>query len=79
MKYIQSKYISNLKVVDEGDYWNTMDESLLKEKMDYLDSRLAMVGDILNAHTTDFSNAKNHGELVDKIEMILNKYGFHKK
>jgi len=41
LKYIQSKYISNLKVVDEGDYWNTMDESLLKEKMDYLDSRLA--------------------------------------
>jgi len=79
LKYLKSRYISNLEVFDEGDYWDTMDEKVLKDKMDFLASRIAMMGDILDAHKEDFSTAKNPEELIEKIESLLKKFGFRKK
>ena len=76
LKYLKSKYISNLRVIDEGDYWNTMDVNILKEKMDFLASKINLLGDILDAQSENLGKAKTPEELADEIEKILGKLGF---
>jgi len=48
LKYIQQKYISNLDVYDEGEYWQTGDEKILKRKIDFLNSVMDQLEDVLN-------------------------------
>lgn len=40
LKYIKKKYIPNLKVNDEGDYWETGDIKILKEKLKFLSNKI---------------------------------------
>jgi len=40
LKYIQKKYVDNLEVIDEGDYWQTKDAILLKGKFDFLTEKM---------------------------------------
>jgi hypothetical protein len=77
LKYLKKIYISNLEVKDEGDYWDTMDEIILKEKMDFLGSRIDLVADIFEAHQEEIQSATTPENLVNKIEQILKKFGFN--
>lgn len=79
LKYLKNKYISDLEVFDDGNYWNTMDKNVLKKNMDFLASRIDMVGDILDAHQGNFKDTDPTEDVADKIEKILKKYGFRKK
>ncbi len=47
LKYLQQKYIENLKVTDEGSYWETGDAGLLKKKMDFLNAKMDELADVL--------------------------------
>jgi len=76
LKYIKKKYVSNLKVIDESDFWNSGDENILKEKMDFLASRIDLFGDVLDAHFGEFEEMRSPKEIAGKLEEILKKLGF---
>lgn len=76
LKYLKSKYISDLEVFDEADYWDTMDEAVLKEKMNLLASKIDLLGDLLDANQENLQKAKTPEGLAKKIEDILKKLGF---
>jgi len=77
LKYLQQKYISNLEVWDEGEYWQTGDPVLLKEKMDFLKEKIDEFGDILNS--IEFEEGSSAESIADKIEEVLKKRFFDKQ
>ena len=46
LRYLKKRYILNLKVIDEGDYWDTDDKQKLIEKMTFLQDKIEKVSDI---------------------------------
>lgn len=77
LKYIQQKYISNLDVYDEGDYWQTGDENILKKKIDFLNNAMEQLEDALK--TVEFRENETADSVADKIEELLKKMNFRKK
>lgn len=76
LKYIQQKYISNLDVYDEGEYWQTGDEKILKRKIDFLNRIMDQFEDVLNS--VKFEENETAESVADKIEEILKKTKFRK-
>jgi hypothetical protein len=76
LKYIQQKYISNLDVYDEGEYWQTGDEKILKRKIDFLNSVMDQLEDVLN--TIEIEEGASAESLADKIEEVLKNTKFRK-
>jgi hypothetical protein len=77
LKYIQQKYISNLHVYDEGEYWQTGNEKILKRKIDFLNSVMDQLEDVLN--TIEIEEGSSAESIVDKIEEVLKKTKFRKR
>ena len=71
LKYLKQKYISNLQVWDEGDYWQTGDAKLLHEKFDFLNKKLDEFESILN--TIEFKVNDTAKSVADKIEQVLKR------
>jgi hypothetical protein len=76
LKYIQKKYISNLDVYDEGDYWQTGDEKILKGKIDFLNGAINHLSEVLNS--IEFDKDSSPESIADKIEEVLKKMHFRK-
>jgi hypothetical protein len=70
LKYLQQKYIENLKVTDEGSYWETGDADLLKKKMDFLNVKMDELAGLLE--TLEIGKDETAETLADKIEKLLN-------
>jgi len=77
LKYIQQKYISNLDVYDEGEYWQTGNEKILKRKIDFLNSVMDQLEDVLS--TIEIEEGSSAESIVDKIEEVLKKTKFRKR
>ena len=77
LKYIQQKYISNLDVYDEGDYWQTGDEKILKGKIDFLNKAMDQLEGILSS--IKFEENETAESVADKIEEVLKKMMFKKR
>ncbi len=81
LKYLQGKYISDLAVTDEGEYWETNNAELLQTKFDFLDEMINLITDSLNK--TQKKPGESVESLAERIEKILaeihernrNKYG----
>ena len=74
LRYLKKRYIFDLDVRDEGDYWQTGDEGALREKMSFLSERIDWVADVLSTSDAgDAGNASNlsPASLADRIEHIL--------
>jgi len=69
LKYLKKKYISNLEVMDEGDYWNTGDAKILQEKFDFLNKKMYEFGKMLNS--IEFDKNDTSSSVADKIETLL--------
>jgi len=69
MKYVQQKYIGNLKVTDEGSYWETGDADLLQQKMDFLNTKMDELADLTETINRDKDNTAE--TLAGKIEKLL--------
>jgi hypothetical protein len=73
-KYLKKKYISNLKVYDEGKYWDTEDEELLREKISFLNRMMDEIEGLLNEVKT--VKGETAESFIKKIENLLSeKYG----
>ncbi len=68
LRYLQTKYLHDLEVSDEGGYWESGDFDALKEKMDFLDKAIDKVGQALNRIDMDVEDEE---DVVAKIEQIL--------
>ncbi len=79
LKHVKLKYINDLEVFDEGDFWDTMDKNILIEKMNLVQSHIDFVGDVLNASANELGNSESAESLGDKIEDILKKIGHKRK
>jgi hypothetical protein len=67
LKYIQQKYISNLDVYDEGDYWQTgNDQKFLKGKIDFLNAAINHLENVLNS--IEFEKDSSAESIADKNE-----------
>lgn len=75
-KYLKNKYISNLEVVDEGEFWETGNELLLKSKINQLHEAIHMINSALSGLSIQ---SKNDTEsVVRKIERLLRNMGFER-
>ncbi len=76
LKYLKNVFIKNLEVLDEGGYWETLDERILENKMRFLASKIELLGEIFEAQHEELSQTKNTNELIGKVENILRRLGF---
>lgn len=77
LKYVQQKYVTNLEVYDDGDYWQTGDAALLKEKMDFLSEKIDIFEVALNS--IPFDPYESAESIANKIEDIFRKMNFNKE
>lgn len=71
LRFLGSKYFETFEVSDEGQYWETGDAALLKEKMDFLAGKMDIV-----AHALENSHLKSEPgdttlDTIAKVDKIL--------
>jgi len=71
LEYIKKKYISNLEVIDEGNYWETRDKNILEEKLSFLNKEIDQIGNIISEIIVDGTDSPE--AILRKIENVLNK------
>jgi len=64
-RYLKKNYLSNLKVTDEGEVWETGNVETLRNKREFLNGKIKQLGDALS-QVTDLP--ENIEDLMDKIE-----------
>jgi len=71
LKYLEKKYLDDVEVNDEGDYWETADRALLEKNFDTLTHYINVVADALENYTGPVPGDGNPQSLADLIEKIL--------
>ena len=71
LRYLKSKYILDLQVEDEGDYWDGGDPQKLQECFDTVDTGLRAVNQAVERANVSFEDSTE--EVVRKIEEALRK------
>ena len=70
LRYLKDKYINNLEVYDEGRYWETYDEKILNEKLEFLNKMMDKLEGILNSIPREKNESAE--SIANKIEKIIN-------
>ncbi len=71
LRYLKSKYIPDLQVEDEGNYWDGNDAQKLQECFDTIDTGLQVVSQAVVRANVSFEDSTD--EVVRKIEEALRK------
>jgi len=75
LKYLKKFYIPNLEVQDEGEYWQPENAEILKEKMNFIDKKIAAVSEELSRVARGHIESYSADELATVIETLLhNKF-----
>jgi hypothetical protein len=75
LKYIQEHYLPGLEVRDEGEFWETGNHEMLKEKMNLINDKIAVISSELSRVTGSNLEKLSADDLVSMIEaLILNKF-----
>lgn len=72
LQLIKNKYISNLNVRDEGEFWNTGDVKLLREKFTYLKRALKKTNSLFLTEKLS-EGIENDKQLLDRIETLIKR------
>ena len=72
LRYLKKHYFSDLSVRDEGDYWETENLETLKEKKDFLQSKINQLGNALET-AEPLPEGLSIDELIARIEAITKK------
>ena len=70
-RYLKKKYFEVFEVSDEGSYWETGDEALLRKKMDFLAGKINAFGKMLEEADPGGGAELTATELADRIEELL--------
>lgn len=73
LKYLQTRYMPDLEVHDEGDYWETGDLQLLRRKRDGLNARMQEVARTLDVAQVGDTSGISAEEMLTLIEDLLSK------
>ena len=68
LKYLKRKYIPDLEVSDESDYWQTGDRQLLEQKMQFLQSKMDQLAGALKAGRLGDMSGLTADEIAQKLE-----------
>jgi hypothetical protein len=66
LRYMQGKYLHDLEVLDEGEYWESSDFEMLNAKMRILDQALNQIEEQLST-----LESSGRGDIVERIERVL--------
>ena len=69
LKYLKKKYINDLRVIDDGCYWETEDKELLAQKISFLNEMMDKVANVLNTIKIEKNESKE--SIIEKIENAL--------
>jgi hypothetical protein len=73
LKYLKKRYMPNLEVTDEGEFWDTEDKDLLVEKIRFLEEKMDSVCEILNEIDLDNTKPLSAEELGELLEERLKR------
>jgi len=71
LKYLKKRYIPDLKVEDEGGYWESEDKQVLTGKIKFLNEKLDMLQDMLSNMDDENAGQRSAEQLADIIEEKL--------
>ncbi len=71
LRYLKKRYLPNLEVHDEAEYWETGDEALLKQKRVSLNRKIEQVAQALETAEVGDTSGYSPEEMLDLIEKIL--------
>jgi hypothetical protein len=71
LKYLHENFFNFLEVIDEGEYWQTEDESLLQQKMNCLSEKIKTVSQAIDSAKDEYKYCDSDKALAAKIEEIL--------
>ncbi|UCE06798.1 MAG: hypothetical protein JSW07_01780 [bacterium] len=71
LRYLKQKYIPDLEVKDEGEYWETNDKEHLMSKRGFLFGKMVQFEKALSS--IEFDHEPSTEEVVEKIEEIIGK------
>lgn len=78
LQFIKSKYVSNLKVADEGEYWNTGNLEGLDERRETLNRAMDILAEGLKTINISPDVRKKETDIVNIIEKIAHEEVFQK-
>lgn len=73
LKYLKKRYIPDLKVIDEGEYWETEDREKLIEKMGFLDEKMDLLEDVLSNVEIENAEELSWEQLAVRLAQVLKK------
>lgn len=73
LKYLKKRYIPNLQVVDEGEYWESEDKELLLKKRAFIKDKLDMLEGVLSDIELENDKQYTAEQLTDILEERLKK------
>jgi hypothetical protein len=68
LKYLKKRYIADLEVSDEGQYWETGDVQILRERMDLIGRKIDQLATELSSPRLGRVSGLSLDEIVSKIE-----------
>ena len=71
LKHLRKKYMSDLEVDDEGEYWESGDLDKLKEKMAFLDERINFLTNRMKRGVLGDTTGLSAEEIADRIERVI--------
>lgn len=75
LEYLKKRYIHNLEVHDDGDYWETGDIDELKRRRDTINRGMDMLESGLKEISSNRMKGKTPEEIGDLIERIFKSFG----
>ena len=71
LKYLKKRYISDLRVSDEGQYWETGDVRILKEKMDLINEKIEHISSKLSSSRLGDMSGLSAEQIASRIEQLF--------
>ncbi len=68
LKYVKKRYISDLQVCDEGQYWETGGISILRERMEFLGKKIEQLSTALSSPRFGDVSGLSADEIALRIE-----------
>lgn len=71
LKYVKRRYVSDLQVSDEGQYWETGDIRILREKMNLIGVKIEQISAKLSSARFGDVSGLSADEIASRIEQLL--------
>lgn len=73
LKYLKKRYIPNLKVFDEGEYWESEDKEKLVDKINFLNEKMNQLEGVLSEVEIENIRECSPEQLADILEERIKK------